>query len=248
MTRPSHHDERWDELALGHVLGGLPDADASIFRGHLAGCGQCRARVAELRSMASDLAAAEREERATQRLRTQTEPRPPSPSRPPATGAETPLQRRLVVAAAVAAVVVLLLSLWTAYLRDQNAELRTVADAHARTLRVLGSGSSVPATTADTVTGVVAVDGDEVAYSLAGLPVPDGDERLVVWIERGGELEAVATHTRDQLLQEHGRLAATISAADATRLVITVERMVVSGQPVGRTVVEANLNVARPDA
>ena len=243
------HDERWDELALGHVLGGLPDTDASVFRGHLAGCGQCRARVAELRSMASDLAAAERDERATLRLRTQVDRRSePATPRRPDVDAPVSLQRRSIVAAAVVAVVLLVLSLWTAYLRDQNGELRSVADAHARTLSVIGSGTSVPATTSNAVTGVVAVDGDVVAYSLAGLPVPDANERLVVWIERGAEFEDVATHTPEQLRQEHGRLAATVSAVDATRLLITIEGVVVPGQPVGRTVVEADLNVVRPDA
>lgn len=237
------HDERWDEMALGHVLGGLADADASAFRGHLAGCGQCRARVAELRSMASDLAAAEREERATQRLRTQTESR----REPEATHDEQQphrLRRRAVIAAAAVLAVVLVLSLWNAHLRSENAELRDVANSHARTLTSLGAGTVVPAQTSGAVTGVVSVDGDRVAYSLAGLPIPAEGERLVVWIEADDTFESVSAYTRGQIEREDGRLAATISRPDASRLVVTLETVVVPGQPVNPPVVEADLNVA----
>ena len=240
---PQDHDERWDELALGHVLGGLPDADASVFRGHLVGCTQSRARVAELRSMASDLAAAEREERATQRLRTQTAaPRREAEVDP---SDDAGLRRRALVAGAVIAMVLLVLSLWTAHLRDQNAELRGVGEAHARTLTVLGSGTSVPARTSQSVTGVVAVDGDVVAWSLAGLPMPDVDGRLVVWVERDGVADAAVVHTPDQLEAERGRLAGTVDAPQATRLLITLEGVVIPDQPLGDPIVEADLNVVR---
>ena len=241
---PRDHDERWDELALGHVLGGLPDADAGVFRGHLVGCTQCRARVAELRSMASDLAAAEREERATQRIRTQTAAAPRRE-----TEADDPddagLRRRALVAGAVIAMVLLVLSLWTAHLRDQNAELRGIGEAHARTLTALGAGTSVPARTSQSVTGVVAVDGDVVAWSLAGLPVPDVDERLVVWVERDGVFDAAVVHTPGQLEAEGGRLAGTVDAPQATRLLITLEGVVIPDQPLGDPIVEADLNVVR---
>lgn len=241
------HEERWDELALGHVLGGLADADASSFRAHLAGCGQCRARVAELRSMASDLAAAEREERATQRLRTQIESR--RELEPPAEDqGSLRLRRRAVIAAAVVVVVLLVLSLWNAHLRSENAELREVANSHARTLTTLGAGTVVPVDTSGPVTGVVSVEGDRVAYSLAGLPSPADGKRLVVWLETDGQFDSVRQYTRGQLEQEVGRLAATISAPDASRLLITIESVVVPGQPVGPVQVEADLNVARPDS
>lgn len=237
------HDDRWDELALGHVLGGLPAGDASEFRGHLASCSQCRARVAELRSLASDMAAAEREERATQRIRTQTESRrepeaPPSPS-------PVSLGRRTVVAAAVVVLVLALLSIWNAHLRTQNGELRDAVDRQARTLVTLGAGTAVPATTATGVTGVVSVDGDRVGYSLAGLPVPQAGERLVVWLEADGEYTPSAVHVPTQL--EDGRLASTLAAVDASRLLITIEPIVIPERPSERVVVEAELDVIPQD-
>lgn len=53
----------FEELAVSHVLGGLPDADGRVFRAHLLECTECRARVGELRRIANDLADVERDER-----------------------------------------------------------------------------------------------------------------------------------------------------------------------------------------
>ena len=247
---PNDHDERWDQLALGHVLGGLPDVDASEFRGHLAGCAQCRARVAELRSMASDLAAAEREERATQRLRTQIESR--REVEPPSAGEEQgpgPWRRRGVVAGALVLLFVMGLSVWNAHLRSENASLRGIAQSHARTLTNLGAGTIVPVTTSGDVTGVVGVNEDVVAYSLAGLPELEAGERLVVWLEVDGDVVAEDVYLPGLLDREQGRLAATIGAADASRLLVTVERVsttferdVTPEEPGSRLVVEAELN------
>lgn len=243
------HDERWDELALGHVLGGLGDGDASEFRGHLAGCPQCRARVAELRSMASDLAAAEREERTTQRLRTQIESRrEPERERPepPDPDPEDRLRRRALVAGAVVVAVLLVLALWNAHLRSQNEVLREVANRHAETLTALGAGTVVPVTTASSVTGVVSVDDDRVAWSLAGLPPMDVAERLVVWVQSEGEWRQVAVHTPAQIAAEDGRLASTVrDVPDASQLRVTVEAVGGADAPSGDApILRADLNVA----
>jgi len=53
----------YEQLAVTHVLGGLSESDGHAFRSHLLECGQCRARVGELRSIAHDLADVERDER-----------------------------------------------------------------------------------------------------------------------------------------------------------------------------------------
>lgn len=239
MNDRAHH-EHWDELALGHVLGGLPEDEASAFRGHLVDCRQCRARVAELRSMASDLMAVEREERVTRRMtETQTEARREVDEQ---TGTDLSGRRRWVVLGAIALGALLLggLSFWNAHLRVQNAQLVGLAERQERTMDVLGAGTPVPAQTSGAVTGVVAVDGDRVAYALAGLPVPEGGERLVVWLEVGGELESRAVHTPAQI--EPGRLASSLVATGATRLLVTVESIMVPEQPAGTPLVDADLD------
>lgn len=238
------HDEQWDELALGHVLGGLGEDDASAFRGHLVGCPACRARVAELRSMANDLAVAEREERATLRLRTEVEPRREPTAADEAADRARTLQRRGAVAGALLLVLVLALAMWNAHLRTENAELREVASNHARTLTVIGAGTVLPAETSGRVTGVVSVDGDRVAYSLAGLPTPDVAERLVVWVEDGDGVEPVEVHLPSRVALEDGRLAGTVSAVDARRFLVTIEPAEGAPRPDGAIVVDARLDGA----
>lgn len=243
MNDRAHH-ERWDALALGHVLGGLPGADASEFRGHLVGCRQCRARVAELRSLASDLVAVEQEERATQRMRTQTEPRRELED---PVGEHTSDRRRWPVLAAIAVAAILLggLSFWNAHLRAQQDRLVELAELQERTIAVLGAGSVVAARTSGSVTGVVSVDGDRLAYSLAGLPVPSRGQVLVVWLEVDDELHSRAVHPPQQVAE--GRLASTLTAVGASRMLVTVESVDVPDAPVDEPIVEADLHDAEPD-
>lgn len=238
MNDRAHH-EHWDELALGHVLGGLPQGEASAFRGHLVDCRQCRARVAELRSMASDLVAVEREERSSRRTETQTEARREVEGQ---TEAALSDRRRWGVLAAIVVGALVLggLSFWNAHLRAQNEQLVDLAQVQERTMDVLGAGTPVPVQSSDAVTGVVVVDGDRVAYALSGLPVPSSGERLVVWLEVNDELQSRAVHTPAQI--EPGRLASWLAAADASRLLITTESIMVPDQPRGQPIVEADLD------
>ena len=67
--------QRYERMAVGHVLGGLDEVDAAAFRAHLVGCRDCRKRVNELRDIASDLATAAREERAAVRSAIEVEKR-----------------------------------------------------------------------------------------------------------------------------------------------------------------------------
>lgn len=240
------HEQRWNEMALGHVLGGLEDADASTFRGHLATCQQCRARVAELRSMASDLAAAEREERATRALQTEVASRG-DPVSSVDDDQDPPLRLRVLVAGGVIVVILLVLVLWNAQLRTENVALRQVADHHAQTLVTLGAGTAVPAQTSGSVTGVVSVDDDRVAWSLAGLPVPATGTRLVLWIEADGEIVQEHVYRPEQVLRDSGRLAGTINVADASRLLVTLESVTVAQRPIGSVVVEADLDGGAPE-
>lgn len=240
------HDERWDELALGHVLGGLPTAEAASFRTHLASCDLCRTRVAELRSLDSEMAAAEREERAAQReqaaARTPTRTDAPAPRQRevPRRSPDDGPRWRTIVLTALTALLLAGLSLWNAHLRAQNAYLAEVAEVQDETLEALGQGTVVPLTTSGDVTGVVSVDGDRIAYTLSGLPDLEVDERLVVWIEddRGPRsvdvVRPAASGSR--------RLSSTVSAVDAQGMLVTVEPASVPAAPTGPVVVEADLS------
>ena len=60
---PADGHRYFEGLAVAHVLGGLDDSEGRVFRAHLLECGNCRARVGELRAIAHDLADVERDER-----------------------------------------------------------------------------------------------------------------------------------------------------------------------------------------
>ena len=242
------HDERWDELALGHVLGGLPTAEASSFRTHLVSCGQCRARVAELRSLDSDMAAAAREERATQREReagrtpTRTDHRARAESAP--TAQDQRPRWRTVIALAVIALLLGGLALWNAHLRTQNAYVTDLAEAQRETLGVLGRGTVVPVTTSGDVTGVVSVDGDRVAFALSNVPSPASGQRLVVWVR-----DDSGTRPADVLppvAMTDGTLWSSVAVTDAEALVISIEPHPVPGAPSGDVVLRAGLPGSPP--
>lgn len=233
------HDERWDELALAHVLGGLRADDASEFRAHLAGCSQCRARVAELRSLDSEMAAAEREERAARRLRTRVEDSPGEDRalEPPE---DTGRHRHGLVLVGIVVALLFGLSLWNAHLRAENATLTEVAERQQQTLGTLSGGIVVPVQTSGAVTGVVSVDDTAAALALSGLPTPAADQLLVVWLQRPDGMQSVATYS--SLAMGAGRLETTLaSIADATALLITLEPEQVPDRPSGQPLLQADL-------
>lgn len=63
MAGEADRHRYYEELAVSHVLGGLSESDGRVFRSHLMDCPDCRARVGELRRIATDLADVERDER-----------------------------------------------------------------------------------------------------------------------------------------------------------------------------------------
>lgn len=233
--------ERYEELAVGHVLGGLDAADAAAFRSHLLGCRDCRLRVAELRDIAADLAAAEREERAEARVRTEVARRvdvsedEDAEPRGPTTGLST---RALGVAAVLAAVLLGLLAFWNLHLRTQGAVHAQAADRSTTTLRELAEGVPVALELSGRTTGIVVVDGEQIAFTFAQLPALAEDERLVLWLLGTGEGDLPTIQARPD---ERGALAGTLADEGATELVLTVETGALAEAPSDREVVRAEL-------
>ncbi|CAN5227204.1 hypothetical protein BH23ACT9_BH23ACT9_27660 [soil metagenome] len=137
------HDEHrpFEDFAVRHVMGGLDEAQSGTFRSHLLDCPECRARVGELRSIASELAEverSERRERAVKRVETKereafepedeidlTDPRPPR------------VTRRVTIAGLL---LIVLLSIWNFVLRGQNEDLRAIAIASAESAETVNFG------------------------------------------------------------------------------------------------------------
>ena len=114
-----HEEHRpFEDYAVRHVMGGLDEAEQGTFRSHLLDCAECRARVGELRTIASDLAEverSERRERAAQAVETKEREADVDPAvedRPPARGS-----RAAVVGGVL---LIVLLSVWNFVLRGQN--------------------------------------------------------------------------------------------------------------------------------
>jgi hypothetical protein len=108
--------QRYEEMAVAHVLGGLDQSDGVIFRTHLVDCSNCRARVGELRALAHDLADVERDERrvrATKAVETKRRERGEDgvPDEPP----EALFRPRLMTVIGIAAI--LALAAWNFTLR-----------------------------------------------------------------------------------------------------------------------------------
>jgi hypothetical protein len=235
--RVSAH-ERYEELAVGHVLGGLGAGDAADFRSHLLGCRDCRLRVAELRDIAADLAAAEREERSDARLRTEVARRTAED------GDDPPAPRPLVSSRALGAVLLVAvlvfggLAFWNLHLRTQVAALGLLADRQDVALAELAAGVSVTVDAVTPTSGLVVVDEEAVAFSFVDLPQLAGAERYVVWLvgaEEGDEAVLIA-RTDDR------RVAGAVERGEAAELLVTVEHGPAgTTSPVGREVARADL-------
>ena len=217
---------KFERLVVGHVLGDLPENDASRFRAHLLGCRECRARVAELRGIAADLADAERDELARAQVRTEAPRRVDQPDASvPTTGPRITV-RHVTVAVVVVVLLSTAMAFWTLYLRQDNAEYLAVVEDREATLENLANGLPLELELASGVSGLVVADGEQVALSLAGIdPLAEG-EQLFAWfvgVEDAEEgIDAILLATADQLGADDA-LATTIADPGGTELVITRE-------------------------
>jgi|GEM_PF-1101907 len=222
---------RYERLAVGHVLGGLDSVDAAAFRSHLLGCRDCRMRVSELRGIASDLAAAERDERATAgRLATEVQRQQQQ-----AEAADTADTSDLgpwrqwpwgVLGSALLVVGLLVVLVWNLGLRQTNVTLLAATEQREAVLRVLAEGDLLDATVDTGTGGLVAVDADTLVLDLADVRPLRPQEVLVVWQlgADGSTLEQSRPVTAGQIAQ--GRLAMALERAEGLGTVaVSVEEV-----------------------
>lgn len=235
--------QRYEEMAVGHVLGGLDPVDAAEFRSHLVGCRHCRMRVAELRGIASELAAAEREERVAARVKTEVARRQEQDEDEPERSWRTPVRSMAVVLVLGGLLAVGLLA-WNFHLRDVNRTLLQTAVDRERVLSMLSSGELVPAEMHEGVGGLVAVEGGEVALDLSGLPSIGTDRWLAVWFVDGEPPEPYESFLGSAV--QDGRFATHLDHRGADRVVVSVERRPSEGlripeEPEGLILLDAEL-------
>lgn len=168
----SEDDERhrsFEEMAVSHVLGGLSEAEGRVFRAHLLECSSCRARVGELRTIASDLADVERDERRERAAKAvDTKRRDEEELEDTDEGPPRRLPRALLAAAFIA---LFALVSWNFLLRTNLASVTAKAEALETTGQVLADGTPLP------LTGQNPDDGSKViqapGYVVAVLQQPD---------------------------------------------------------------------------
>jgi len=219
------HD-RYERMAVGHVLGGLDEVDRAAFRAHLLECADCRRRVNELRDIASDLARTEREERraaSTGTVDVETETRT-GDERPQAADV-APLRQWPwgVVVIGLVPLLVLGTLAWAVWQRAQTDLTAAVAESQQQVLDVLATGEPVPFETVEDVQGLISTDGERIGIDLAGIAELRPDEALVVWLldEEG---EAVG-RTRPYLPSQVGRtlVAALDHPPEARSIAVSIE-------------------------
>ncbi len=231
--------ERFEQLAVGHVLGGLSAADAANFRSHLLGCRDCRSRVAELRGIAADLADAERDERSQERVRTEL---------PRRTVEETETEQRVggrltirhvTVAVVVVVVLATAMAFWNLHLRTSTAAYLNAAESQSETLAGLADGVPLEPELRSGVTGLAVTDGESVSLTLSGLDPLGDDEYLVAWLLEGDEAEGRQLAAPGGL--DEGRVATTLETGGATELVLSRETRTDADGPSDDRVLQAAL-------
>jgi anti-sigma-K factor RskA len=210
--------ERYEELALGHVLGGLRSRDAAVFRAHLVECRECRLRVAELRDMAADLAATEREERRRAAVATQVADEEDQEEPPPTW--RLVLGRWFSIGVVLGVVAVLSLLFWNYHLRRVTGTYAGVVAGQGEVLAVLAAGDRLKVETAEGVEAVAANEDGRVAVSLARLPELSSGSRLYVWLLAGDQVRSF----QQVPPPESDALPLSRSIGEADTLLVTVER------------------------
>ena len=233
--------ERYDGLALDHVLGGLSGRAASEFRSHLATCRDCRSRVAELRGIAAELGEIERDERSRARLQTEVARRDESDHQP-----AEPTRRLTLGHVTIATVVVLLLAagvaFWNLHLRTVLGAYESVVTSQSDALDDLASGVLLDADLAEGVSGRLVASDERLAFTLAGLDIT-GDEVVAVWAaDEHGDVGLVAFVPADVL--DGGTYAGVIDLEGVTEVTITREFGQPGSSPAGEELVRSDLEPA----
>lgn len=221
------HDE-FETLAVSHVLGGLDQATASSFRRHLVGCRQCKAQVAELRALAGSLEDAAREERAVLALQTRARREVTTDDEVPEATAP-PLPRRMLVAIVLVVLSLGALMIHNLHLQSREAALEAEVTRLDTTLSGLSRALPMDPVFAGGASGVVMADGEQVSWSIAGLPTPSADQAVVVWLLQPDEQARTVTHLAGDL--QDGRISGTTEDYGARELQITLEDLVDGAPP-----------------
>jgi hypothetical protein len=221
MLGNSDEHRSYEDFAVRHVMGSLDEAESSTFRSHLLDCAECRARVGELRSIASDLVEverAERRERAAKLVETkEREEDEGTDLRDPVEGPGR--GGRLLAIAGVGLIVVL--SIWNFVLRGQNASLQAFATALQESAEVVNFGDAwTTEETAPGVQGIARIEDGRLAVMVRGTD-DQASYQLKRYDAEGALLDAMTVESVDGQIRWFGGPL----RADTHRVAVTLDRM-----------------------
>lgn len=232
--QPDGHRE-FEDMAVTHVLGGLTESHSRVFRAHLLDCSQCRARVGELRAIASSLADVERVER-RQRAAKALETKPRDEDDDEDEDYVEGSSRRMRLLFALGLVVLGLLASWNFLVRGQAARLEQALGQQedAGVVRELGA-SWTPAQHADGVAGTVKSYEGEVVVTLDGLREVENEVFGIYLVDDGDK-----TLDRSPVVRVNdGRMSVLLDAPQETARLLVTRSEEITSDPSGLTVYEA---------
>lgn len=160
----------FEEMAVTHVLGGLDQSEGKVFRSHLLDCADCRARVGELRALASELADVEREERRERAARAVGTKRRESDDDELIEDDFVPASRGSRIALVGGLILVMLLAAWNFTLRSRIELAQTFVTSTVTSTALLLEGEQWTVDSrVDQLSAVVAMQGGQFAIMVSGL-------------------------------------------------------------------------------
>ncbi|MGI8574793.1 MAG: hypothetical protein ACR2MA_05495 [Egibacteraceae bacterium] len=233
--QPDGH-RQFEDMAVTHVLGGLAESRSRVFRAHLLDCFECRARVGELRAIASNLADVERVER-RQRAAKQLETKPRDDDEDDDSDVYVEgTSRRLRLFFALGLVAMGLLASWNFLVRGQVARLEEALDQQekAGVVRELGATWTSEQRAEGVVGTVKSYEGDIVA-TLDGLGEVENEVFGIYLLTAEDE-----TLDRRPLVRVNdGRLSVLLEASPKVSRLLVTRSQEITSDPSGLTVYDA---------
>lgn len=227
----------FEDMAVAHVLGGLDTNQGRVFRSHLLECSDCRARVGELRAIASDLVGVERDARREQSANAvETKRRNEEEEADAAFVRTRPLPRWVVVALLV---IVVALTAYGLVVRGNVLRLEQLLEQRLAASAVLEHGDALPVRFRTSGVEVTAkVRADRVVVLIEGLTSGQTYGAYLVNDTDEGSL-TVYSHLLDPREDSALLLLPLVGAED--RLIITAPEGPMTTEPDGSRVFEATL-------